>query len=171
MAQPTSPTGIDVAHAGQVEPVAAPSESQPLTQPLTQPAAEPSLITIEKEPEAELETEPARKRTPPEQDLAERDLPWMPIDAGPTPSNPETEPAQPSLPEPAPPGTAVQWIDINTADSAELQLLPGIGPVLAQRIVDDRAASGRFFSLNDLKRVKGIGDKTAAKLAPLIVFR
>lgn len=95
----------------------------------------------------------------------------MPIDSGPARGNPEAETARPSLPEPAPSGAAVQWIDINTAESAELQLLPGIGPVLAQRIVDDRAANGRFLSLNDLKRVKGIGDKTAAKLAPLIVFR
>ncbi|MEO1716218.1 MAG: helix-hairpin-helix domain-containing protein [Planctomycetota bacterium] len=61
-------------------------------------------------------------------------------------------------------------IAVNSASAAELDLLPGIGPIYAQRIVDERAANGLFTSIEDLQRVRGIGPKTAAKLAPLITF-
>lgn len=55
-------------------------------------------------------------------------------------------------------------IDLNTATTKELQLLPSIGPNLAQRIVNDRDELGPFESLSDLDRVRGIGPKTIAKL-------
>jgi competence protein ComEA len=58
-------------------------------------------------------------------------------------------------------------ININTASVAELEVLPGIGPALARRIVDDRTASGPFASLDHLDRVKGIGPRTIEKLRPL----
>ncbi len=61
-------------------------------------------------------------------------------------------------------------INVNTASAAELDLLPGIGPVYAQRIVEERAANGVFTSVDDLQRVRGIGPKTAAKLEPLVSF-
>jgi competence protein ComEA len=51
-------------------------------------------------------------------------------------------------------------VDINTAGEAELDKLPGIGPTKAKAIVEDRAKNGPFRSVEDLKRVKGIGDKT-----------
>ncbi len=54
-------------------------------------------------------------------------------------------------------------ININLANSRELENLPGIGPALAQRIVDDREARGAFRSVEDISRVKGIGDKKLAK--------
>jgi comEA protein len=57
-----------------------------------------------------------------------------------------------------------QRIDVNTAGSAELQLLPGIGPALAERIMQDREANGPFSSVDDLMRVKGIGPRTVARL-------
>ncbi|MDX1647413.1 MAG: helix-hairpin-helix domain-containing protein [Longimicrobiales bacterium] len=54
-------------------------------------------------------------------------------------------------------------IDVNRADPAELQRLPGIGPALASRIVAERAESP-FVSVEDLVRVRGIGPGTVAKL-------
>lgn len=55
-------------------------------------------------------------------------------------------------------------IDPNTASYRELQTIPGIGPVLAERIIEYREKVGRFESLLDLKKVKGIGDKTLEKI-------
>jgi competence protein ComEA len=49
-------------------------------------------------------------------------------------------------------------ININTATNAELETLPGIGPVLAQRIIDDRVANGPYRDITDLARVHGISD-------------
>lgn len=61
--------------------------------------------------------------------------------------------------------------DINSASSAELALLPGIGPKLADRIVQQRRHSGPLESLEDLQQVHGIGPKTASRLEPMVVFR
>lgn len=59
-------------------------------------------------------------------------------------------------------------LDINSADAAQLELLPGIGPALARRIVEDRTEHGPFADLAALDRVKGIGPKTVEKLRPHI---
>ena len=48
-------------------------------------------------------------------------------------------------------------IDLNTATPEQLDALPGVGPVLAQRIVDWRTAHGRFDSIDQLREVSGIG--------------
>lgn len=56
-------------------------------------------------------------------------------------------------------------VDINTASQAELQTLPGIGPVLSQRIADGRPYEG----LDDLLRVKGIGPKMLSKFRDMII--
>jgi len=58
-------------------------------------------------------------------------------------------------------------IDINEASAAELQRLPRIGPVLSQRIIEERAKA-RFKSVEELRRVKGIGPKTLEKLRPYV---
>jgi len=60
-------------------------------------------------------------------------------------------------------------IDVNKAVDAELALLPGLGPSLAQRIVDDRAAYGPFKSVDDLDRVRGIGKAIVERLRPYAV--
>lgn len=54
-------------------------------------------------------------------------------------------------------------VNINTADSTQLQTLTGVGPATAQKIIDYRTANGRFASIEDIKKVSGIGDKTFEK--------
>jgi len=62
-------------------------------------------------------------------------------------------------------------LDLNLADSTELVLLPGVGPALASRILEARTHKGRFRDVKDLLEVRGIGDKTLAKLLPKIAVR
>jgi len=59
-------------------------------------------------------------------------------------------------------------VELNTATAEQLDALPGVGPVLAQRILDWRAAHGGFHSPADLKQVPGIGDAIFAEIAPLV---
>jgi comEA protein len=59
-------------------------------------------------------------------------------------------------------------VSLNTADLAALDTLPGVGPVLAQRIVDWRAEHGHFTSVDELGEVSGIGDKLLARLRPRV---
>jgi len=57
-------------------------------------------------------------------------------------------------------------VDLNRAAAEELAQVPGIGPVLAQRIVDWREENGPFRRIEDLLKVKGIGETSLAKLRP-----
>jgi len=57
-----------------------------------------------------------------------------------------------------------QLLNINTASASELEALPGIGPVLAERIVAYRDANGPFATASDILEVSGIGDVTFANL-------
>jgi competence protein ComEA len=59
-------------------------------------------------------------------------------------------------------------VDLNTATLAALDTLPGVGPVLAQRIVDWRAQHGRFASVDELGEVSGIGDKLLEQIRPKV---
>jgi competence protein ComEA len=68
----------------------------------------------------------------------------------------------------AAPGSGNPQVNINTATVQELQLLPRVGPALAQRIVDFRTANGPFKAPEELVRVKGIGEKSFANLAPYV---
>lgn len=67
-------------------------------------------------------------------------------------------------------GEAVEGgkLNINTATEAELDALPGVGPATARRIVEYRNQHGPFQKIDDLNEVKGIGEGTIRKLAPLI---
>jgi competence ComEA-like helix-hairpin-helix protein len=64
--------------------------------------------------------------------------------------------------------SAARRVDVNTADAAELERLPGVGPQLARLIVAEREARGRFRSAAELSRVPGIGPKTAARLGEYV---
>lgn len=71
----------------------------------------------------------------------------------------------------APHGHAGAPVDVNTASATDLEALPGIGPVLAARIVAHREAHGRFERLEDLLEVEGIGPKLLARLRPVVQVR
>ena len=60
-------------------------------------------------------------------------------------------------------------IHINRASAAEFAALPGLGPALSQRIVDDRESRGAFQSIDDLDRVNGIGPAIIERLRPHVV--
>jgi competence protein ComEA len=68
---------------------------------------------------------------------------------------------------PAPAGTLV---NLNTATSEQLDTLPGVGPVTAQKILDWRAAHGAFSSVEELLEIDGIGEKTLAELVPHVTL-
>ena len=55
-------------------------------------------------------------------------------------------------------------IDLNSATLADLDTLPGVGPVLAQRILDWRKSNGRFTSVDELREITGVGEKRLADL-------
>ena len=61
-------------------------------------------------------------------------------------------------------------VSVNRVSVPELAALPGIGPVLAERILQDRKLHGRFLTLTDLKRVKGITPKALEKLQRYLRF-
>jgi len=60
--------------------------------------------------------------------------------------------------------SAEKKININKADSSALQNLKGVGPAMAEKIIQYRTEAGGFKAIEDLKKVKGIGDKTFEKL-------
>jgi competence protein ComEA len=65
-------------------------------------------------------------------------------------------------------GPAGALVNLNTAAQAELETLPGVGPVTAMAIIAWRDRSGGFTSIDELLEVDGIGEKTLASLAPLV---
>jgi competence protein ComEA len=86
--------------------------------------------------------------------------------AAPAVAQQTTTPARAAKSAPAP--TAP--INLNTANQAQLEALPGIGPKVAQRILEFRQKNGAFKKLEDLMNVKGIGEKSFLKLKPHITI-
>jgi competence protein ComEA len=76
-------------------------------------------------------------------------------------------PAQPTAPQ-APPAEAL--VDLNNASSAELERLPGVGPRMAERIIEYRDRTGGFKKIEELMNVQGIGEKIFLNLKPLITI-
>jgi competence protein ComEA len=102
----------------------------------------------------------------------ERIRPWVTVEID------DIDPAEPAeMPRPAAPPAPVMRtakanapagpIDVNHATAEALQTLPGVGPKLSQRIIDERAKKP-FATVDELRRVSGIGPKTLEKLRPLV---
>ena len=79
---------------------------------------------------------------------------------------PEALPGTAENAEPVPTGPVV--VNINTATAEELLTLPGVGPALAQRIIDYRSENGDFRAVEELTKVKGIGESKLKDLLDLI---
>jgi competence protein ComEA len=100
--------------------------------------------------------------------------PWLFVDESAVAAAP---PAQALRSQPSPPTAAKSKkeaaltgpINVNTANAAELQKLPGVGARTAQRILDERALRGLFKTVDELRRVPGIGPKTLEKLRPHVI--
>ena len=79
------------------------------------------------------------------------------------PTEPEETETEPEETETEPEGMASR-VNLNTADAAALESLPGIGPALAQRIIDYRMANGPFQTTAEIQDVRGIGAGIYAKI-------
>ena len=78
--------------------------------------------------------------------------------------------ARPRRPDTDPAARKTARLDLNRASREELERLPGIGPVMAERILTLRANVGRFRRLDELQSVQGIGSATIERLRPLVII-
>lgn len=102
-----------------------------------------------------------------EQVVVPREGGTTPVAGGvPAPAGPTAPAAAPG----GPAGTAAPSapVDLNTADQATLETLPGVGPVLAARIVEWRTTNGGFTTVEELDEVSGIGEKLYAQISPKV---
>ncbi len=86
-----------------------------------------------------------------------------------SPNRPPSGSARPPRPGTDPADGKPARLDLNRAGPRELERLPGIGPVLAQRILVLREKVGRFRRLEELQSVQGIGSATIERLRPLVI--
>jgi competence protein ComEA len=90
------------------------------------------------------------------------------------PSRDDAVPTRTAAARPDPPGAtgagpgASSPVDLNHASSAELEALPGIGPVTAAKIIASREADGPFTAVEDLRTRKLVGEKAFGQLKPLV---
>jgi comEA protein len=127
---------------------------------------------VSSEPETSVTGPPPAAEAPSEREPESGEAPRVPQKA---PSAPVREAAASRAARPAPPPAsrsdrAVTFpLDLNTARLEELMVLPGIGETLAQRVVEYRRRHGRFRSVDDLRKVRGIGEKRMEQLRPLVM--
>jgi competence ComEA-like helix-hairpin-helix protein len=81
-----------------------------------------------------------------------------------------TAPSESPRPRSAPTDVPSDTIDLNRATTDELTRLPGVGPALARRIVDLRAAEGPFTQIDELGRVRGMSVRKVEKLRALVTI-
>ena len=85
-----------------------------------------------------------------------------------SPASPERRPRPAKLTTPPTEASSPTPLDLNEAGVEDLSRLPGIGPGLAERIVAAREAAGRFASVDDLRRVRGVGRAKLQRLRALV---
>ena len=84
-----------------------------------------------------------------------------------SPSSVPSSTDQPST-IPAPKRSPHGLLDLNSATGQDLDALPGVGPKLVERIMEYRQSVGAFHTLEELRAVKGIGNKTFERIRPLV---
>ncbi len=96
-------------------------------------------------------------------------LPHRPVAMPIQESEPERVPEKTSLESPSGRQTSPRQVDLNQATLSDLEALPGIGPKLAQRVIEHRDENGPFRTVDDLRQVKGIGRKKFDRLRPHVL--
>ncbi len=103
-------------------------------------------------------------------------LPADALSVAPEVSGPHAAPPLDAPESPAPSGNShaatpdpSRQVDLNRATASDLEALPGIGPKLAQRVIEHRASHGPFTKVEDLRQVKGIGHKKFDRLRPHVL--
>ena len=104
-----------------------------------------------------------KRNAPPKSETPGASRPAPPPNSG-RPSMPSSTRAS-AAPTPT---SAANLINLNSATSTDLELLPGVGPVLAKRIIDFRKAHGGFLTVEGLLEVKGIGTKTFKEISQYV---
>jgi competence protein ComEA len=94
----------------------------------------------------------------------------IPYRSGEEPSEDENSLDLPNDNQPTP-QSSTELININTATAEELDSLPGIGPTIAQNIIDYRTANGNFARIEDIMNVSGIGQATFDEIRDLITIQ
>lgn len=128
-------------------------------------ASSPPASSAAEPDAAAVKSAPGTTASPPAATTAEPDAA---VAESAVPPSPETTASPPATP--ARSDADAKKISINTASAQSLTGLPGIGPSKAQAIVDYRSRTGGFKSLDELKKVKGIGPKTYEALKELITL-
>lgn len=162
-----SPTPVHAFVTATAPPL--PSSTTPVPPPPLPSASPPALVNpqpVEPKPET-TKAPPTPEPEPSAPTLPATPPAPVPASEPPKPAPPSPKPAAPAAPKaPAPSGK----LNVNRATQAELELLPGIGPAMAKRIIEYRTTHGAFKRIDDLDKVKGIGPKTLEKLRPLVTI-
>jgi competence protein ComEA len=119
------------------------------------------------QPEANMELINLAARVRDEQHISVLRMGETPVAQAPPAQSPSTSPAQSNrqpTPQPKPPGK----LNLNTATAAQLEELPGIGEVLAARIIDYRTANGPFKTVEEIMSVPGIKEAVYEQIRDLV---